>query len=163
MALFCLGSVRQQIFSRNNFAKAISQLVSTTLISDHIKQSLIVHCFIFFYISFQGMISASQTERGMSSNFLDHYAKVPSLPAPNLQQTLSTYLKLVELPHWNLEETIFSNFSTLLPRTVKPHVNDEEFAATESHAEQFAQGIGEKLHRMLQQKAANESNWVMLL
>jgi carnitine O-octanoyltransferase len=43
---------------------------------------------------------------------------------------------------------------------VKPHVSDEEYRQTEFIVNQFASGVGKKLHAKLLEKAGTERNWV---
>lgn len=62
---------------------------------------------------------------------------LPPLPLPPLDNTLNKYLD-----------------------TVRPHVNEEEFALTESIVKEFKQGQGKKLHDLLAVKASKEKNWV---
>lgn len=47
-------------------------------------------------------------------------------------------------------------------RTVKPVLTKDEFAITEQVAKSFGApgGVGEKLQQMLEEKGANEPNWV---
>lgn len=47
-------------------------------------------------------------------------------------------------------------------RSVKPLVTEEEFNITQDLAKKFAAsgGIGEKLQKMLEEKAANTESWV---
>ncbi|KAI9555588.1 hypothetical protein GHT06_018103 [Daphnia sinensis] len=67
------------------------------------------------------------------------YAKLPSLPVPKLSQTLEQYI-----------------------RTVKPLLTKDEFAITEQVVKNFGGpgGVGEKLQLMLEEKGANEPNWL---
>ncbi|XP_056007986.1 peroxisomal carnitine O-octanoyltransferase-like isoform X2 [Ostrea edulis] len=62
---------------------------------------------------------------------------LPSLPVPDLHHTLQRYLD-----------------------SVKPHVSDEEYRQTEFIVQQFASGVGKKLHEKLLEKARNERNWL---
>lgn len=47
-------------------------------------------------------------------------------------------------------------------RSIKPFVNEEEFEESEKIAKKFVEsgGEGEKLQKLLQQKAATSDNWV---
>lgn len=72
-----------------------------------------------------------------SENTFQYDADLPSLPLPSLQNTLNKYLD-----------------------TVRPHVNEEEFAATESLVREFEQGQGRTLHEKLMHKATQSKNWV---
>ena len=62
---------------------------------------------------------------------------LPSLPLPNLDDTLRVYLE-----------------------SVKPFLTKIELLRTEKCAESFKNGVGEKLHFHLLEKAKNERNWV---
>lgn len=69
----------------------------------------------------------------------DHQASLPRLPVPQLEDTLNKYLK-----------------------TVKPVVTEEEYQMTEEIVSRFGApgGVGQKLQSMLQNRAANEDNWL---
>ncbi|XP_033762348.1 peroxisomal carnitine O-octanoyltransferase-like isoform X2 [Pecten maximus] len=62
---------------------------------------------------------------------------LPSLPVPDLQNTLRKYLD-----------------------SVKPHVTPEEYTRTESIVHQFGSGVGQELQQKLQNKAQNSRNWL---
>jgi carnitine O-octanoyltransferase len=62
---------------------------------------------------------------------------LPSLPLPNLDDTLRVYLE-----------------------SVKPFLTKIELLRTEKCVESFKNGVGEKLHFHLLEKAKNERNWV---
>ena len=62
---------------------------------------------------------------------------LPSLPLPNLDDTLRVYLE-----------------------SVKPFLTKIELLRTEKCVESFKNGVGEKLHFFLIEKAKNERNWV---
>ncbi|KAG8179267.1 hypothetical protein JTE90_026731 [Oedothorax gibbosus] len=66
-----------------------------------------------------------------------HDEKLPSLPVPNLSETLSKYLD-----------------------SVKGLVSEEEFLNTTAIVEKFRNGVGKELHRKLLHKAASERNWL---
>lgn len=63
--------------------------------------------------------------------------QLPSLPLPPLENTLNKYLD-----------------------TVRPHVNEEEFAATEALVREFENGQGRELHRKLEEFVATKRNWL---
>jgi len=77
--------------------------------------------------------------RMLSSEFLSHYEKVPSLPVPELQSTLDRYLK-----------------------TVKPLLSEHQFSITKQVAKNFGApgGVGAKLQQLLQKKGSAEDNWL---
>jgi len=81
----------------------------------------------------------TESNRKMSSNFMKHYASVPPLPVPKLEQTLTKYL-----------------------RTLKPLTTPADYAASEQAVKEFiAPGsVGEKLHNMLVEKGSKEENWL---
>lgn len=64
-------------------------------------------------------------------------SSLPSLPLPDLQNTLRKYLE-----------------------SVKPHVTPEEYSHTESIVRQFGSGIGQELQQKLKLKAQNSRNWM---
>jgi len=68
-----------------------------------------------------------------------HAATLPKLPIPPLQQSLDKYL-----------------------RSIRPLVDDEDFAQTQSLVEVFSRrgGHGEKLQNQLMKRAAREDNWL---
>ncbi|CAH0726668.1 unnamed protein product, partial [Brenthis ino] len=72
-----------------------------------------------------------------SAQPLGKVQNLPKLPVPKLHDTLSKYLK-----------------------TVKPFLNDEEFAATTSIVKEFEGGIGQKLQSLLEKRAENHQNWL---
>ncbi|XP_057381809.1 carnitine O-acetyltransferase-like [Daphnia carinata] len=88
--------------------------------------------------AFPGVALYSPKTRSMSAKAFQ-YAKLPSLPVPKLSQTLEQYI-----------------------RTVKPLLTKDEFAITEQVAKNFGApgGVGEKLQLMLEEKGANEPNWL---
>ncbi|XP_052746536.1 carnitine O-acetyltransferase-like [Bicyclus anynana] len=63
--------------------------------------------------------------------------KLPRLPVPKLNDTLSKWLK-----------------------TVKPFLNDEEYAATTSLVKEFEGGVGQKLQALLEKRAGKHENWL---
>ncbi|XP_046459973.1 carnitine O-acetyltransferase-like isoform X1 [Daphnia pulex] len=84
-------------------------------------------------VSFYSSSTSSMSEK------TSHYAKLPSLPVPKLNQTLEQYI-----------------------RTVKPLLTKDEFVITEQVAKNFGApgGVGEKLQHMLEEKGAKEKNWL---
>ena len=62
---------------------------------------------------------------------------LPSLPVPNLDDTLNKYLE-----------------------SIKPFVNELEYANSEKIAESFKNGIGQKLHFYLVDRSKKKRNWV---
>jgi len=68
-----------------------------------------------------------------------HVQSLPKLPIPTLQQSLDNYL-----------------------RSIKPLVDDEDYAETQSLVEVFNRqgGHGEKLQRQLVKRSAREDNWL---
>lgn len=44
--------------------------------------------------------------------------------------------------------------------SIRPHVTQEEFLVTEKIVKQFENGLGQRLQRKLEEKGANEKNWV---
>ncbi|KAG6446225.1 carnitine O-acetyltransferase [Manduca sexta] len=64
---------------------------------------------------------------------------LPSLPVPKLEDTLTKYLK-----------------------TVRPHLNDEEYAVTTSIVKDFIsdKGVGRKLQSLLEKRAEKHLNWL---
>ncbi|XP_049865434.1 carnitine O-acetyltransferase-like [Pectinophora gossypiella] len=68
-----------------------------------------------------------------STNILN----LPKLPVPKLSDTLQKYLK-----------------------SVRPHLNDDEFATTTSLVKDFECGVGQKLQNLLLKRAENSLNWL---
>ena len=62
---------------------------------------------------------------------------LPSLPLPNLEDTLRVYLE-----------------------SVRPFLTKLEFLKTEQCVAQFKTGVGKKLHFYLAEKSKKERNWV---
>ncbi|XP_063376290.1 carnitine O-acetyltransferase [Cydia fagiglandana] len=63
--------------------------------------------------------------------------KLPRLPVPKLDDTLSKYLK-----------------------TAKPHLNNEEYDVTCNLAKDFATGVGQDLQTLLEKRAQQHTNWL---
>ncbi|XP_063529641.1 carnitine O-acetyltransferase-like [Cydia strobilella] len=63
--------------------------------------------------------------------------KLPRLPVPKLDDTLSKYLK-----------------------TAKPHLNNEEYDVTCNLAKDFATGVGQDLQSLLEKRAQQHTNWL---
>jgi hypothetical protein len=113
---------------------------------DSFEVNLKVKFKIFF--NFQGMIRALQR----SNQLLTMPAKVlsvnysstnpqnlPRLPVPKLNDTLSKFLD-----------------------TAEPHLTPERFENTKNIVREFGKsgGIGEKLQKLLEQRAATKENWL---
>ncbi|KAF6085644.1 carnitine O-octanoyltransferase [Phyllostomus discolor] len=62
---------------------------------------------------------------------------LPSLPVPSLEESLKKYLE-----------------------SVKPFANKEEYKKTEEIVQKFQNGIGEKLHQKLLERAKGKRNWL---
>lgn len=63
---------------------------------------------------------------------------LPSLPLPELKQTLDKYLD-----------------------SVRPHVTEEEFNETERIVKEFENGVGKRLQEKLLKRAQQMRNWVI--
>lgn len=61
------------------------------------------------------------------------------LPLPSLKETLDKYLE-----------------------STKPFVDDQEYEKTRRIVQEFENGIGAKLHEILNEKALKERNWVSM-
>lgn len=46
---------------------------------------------------------------------------------------------------------------------VKPFANEEEYKKTEEIVQKFENGVGEKLHQKLLERAKGKRNWVFIL
>ena len=80
-----------------------------------------------------------QSEGGPSTFHFDE--SLDNLPLPSLDDTLQTYFK-----------------------SLIPFASDEsELKNTERIINEFKNGNGKKLHKMLQEKASKEKNWVFCL
>lgn len=75
---------------------------------------------------------------GAPSTF-DRDEKLESLPLPKLEDTLERY-----------------------QRNLLPFANEQEMNNSRKVIENFKHGIGKKLHKMLEEKATKERNWVNL-
>lgn len=62
---------------------------------------------------------------------------LPSLPVPSLEESLKKYLE-----------------------SVKPFANEEEYKKTEEIVQKFQNGLGEKLHQKLLERAKRKRNWL---
>lgn len=80
---------------------------------------------------------STQSFQSLSEKTFEHDERLPSLPVPQLQQTLKKYLE-----------------------SVRPHVSDEEYERTARLARDFEQGVGQDLHRKLVKRAVTKRNWL---
>ena len=73
---------------------------------------------------------------------LAYQESLPRLPVPDLQQTLTKYL-----------------------RSLKALVDDDEYESNQKIVEEFGQvgGVGEKLNKIIQERAKTHDNWVSYL
>jgi hypothetical protein len=69
--------------------------------------------------------------------------------------TFSRDESLEKLPLPRLEDTLERYYRNLLP-----FGSDEDLKASRKVIDDFKNGIGKKLHHMLEEKASNERNWV---
>ena len=83
------------------------------------------------------MLSGQVQESMKKQLTLDYQSKLPSLPLPDLEDTCQRYL-----------------------RSVRPLVNDEEFAETVRHTNLFRHGVGKELQTKLQKLASTSRNWL---
>lgn len=74
-------------------------------------------------------------ERGVGT--FEHQKDLPSLPVPELDDTLDKYLKSVE-----------------------PLLSPSELEHTKSVVEEFREGAGKKLQALLEERAGEERNWL---
>ena len=74
-------------------------------------------------------------------DMLKYQSSLPKLPVPSLQQSLQKYLKAMQ-----------------------PLLNDDEYQKTLLAVEEFGKpnGVGEKLQRMLEERAKIHDNWVCM-
>lgn len=70
-------------------------------------------------------------------DMLKYQSSLPKLPVPPLHQSLQKYLK-----------------------AVRPIVNDEEFEKTSKAVEEFGNGTGLQLQKVLEERAKTQENWV---
>ncbi|KAI4464457.1 carnitine o-acyltransferase [Holotrichia oblita] len=96
------------------------------------QQRVYTGLFNFLHKDNNNVIFSPVNARNISQN-------LPRLPVPALKQTLEKYLQ-----------------------TVRPHVNDKEFAATSELVKKFCadNGIGAKLQKFLVDKAKDSENWL---
>lgn len=101
------------------------------------------------FVSFKLELQSQSSEEQLSTRDLLYIAtdpqettfqndnKLPSLPVPDLRDSLDKYLD-----------------------TVRPHVTEEEFNATETIVRRFEQGDGKRLQQKLVERARQKRNWV---
>lgn len=85
-------------------------------------------------------------------------SSLPRMPVPPLKQTMEIYLKYVYVQvYYYVISNCASNF-----RSAKPFLSEEEYQATENVTKEFsaAGGCGEKLQKLLEERAAKLDNWV---
>lgn len=61
---------------------------------------------------------------------------------------------------WYLMSNYFNAYFFFI---VKPFANEEEYKKTEEIVKKFQNGIGEKLHQKLVERAKEKRNWVCML
>ncbi|XP_037692499.1 peroxisomal carnitine O-octanoyltransferase isoform X2 [Choloepus didactylus] len=79
----------------------------------------------------------NQLAKSTEERTFQYQDSLPSLPVPSLEESLKKYLE-----------------------SVKPFANEEEFKKTEEIVEEFKNGIGEKLHQKLLERAKGKRNWL---
>ncbi|XP_068942217.1 peroxisomal carnitine O-octanoyltransferase [Petaurus breviceps papuanus] len=83
-------------------------------------------------------IMENQLAKSTEERTFQYQDSLPSLPVPSLDESLKKYLE-----------------------SVKPFANEEEYKQTEEIVRKFQNGIGEKLHQKLLEKAKGKRNWVL--
>ena len=79
----------------------------------------------------------------------------------NENDTNSTFLndnKLPSFPLPNLEDTLLRYYESL-----KPFGSTNELKETQKIINNFKAGTGKMLHKILQERAAKEKNWVIII
>lgn len=79
----------------------------------------------------------NQLVKSAEERTFQYQDSLPSLPVPSLEESLKKYLE-----------------------SVKPFANEEEYKKTEEIVQKFQNGIGEKLHQKLLERAKGKRNWL---
>lgn len=79
----------------------------------------------------------NQLAKSTEERTFQYQDSLPSLPVPSLEESLKKYLE-----------------------SVKPFANEEEYKKTEEIVKKFQNGIGEKLHQKLLERAKEKRNWL---
>ncbi|XP_062955916.1 peroxisomal carnitine O-octanoyltransferase isoform X2 [Cynocephalus volans] len=79
----------------------------------------------------------NQLAKSTEERTFQYQDSLPSLPVPSLEDSLKKYLE-----------------------SVKPFANEEEYKKTEEIVKKFQNGIGEKLHQKLLERAKGKRNWL---
>ncbi|XP_037366516.1 peroxisomal carnitine O-octanoyltransferase isoform X1 [Talpa occidentalis] len=79
----------------------------------------------------------NQLAKSTEERTFQYQDSLPSLPVPLLEESLKKYLE-----------------------AVKPFANEEEYKKTEEIVQTFQNGIGEKLHQKLLERAKGKRNWL---
>ncbi|XP_044535565.1 peroxisomal carnitine O-octanoyltransferase isoform X1 [Gracilinanus agilis] len=79
----------------------------------------------------------NQLAKSTEERTFQYQDSLPSLPVPSLDESLKKYLD-----------------------AVKPFANEEEYKQTEEIVQKFQNGIGEKLHQKLLERAKGKRNWL---
>ncbi|KAM5302946.1 peroxisomal carnitine O-octanoyltransferase isoform 1-T4 [Glossophaga mutica] len=79
----------------------------------------------------------NQLAKSTGERTFQYQDSLPSLPVPSLEESLKKYLE-----------------------SVKPFANEEEYKKTEEIVQKFQNGIGEKLHQKLIERAKQKRNWL---
>ncbi|OBS68279.1 hypothetical protein A6R68_03179, partial [Neotoma lepida] len=88
----------------------------------------------FFYFDY---IMENQLAKSIEERTFQYQDSLPSLPVPSLEESLKKYLE-----------------------SVKPFANEEEYKKTEEIVQKFQNGVGEKLHQKLLERAKGKRNWL---
>lgn len=79
----------------------------------------------------------NQLAKSTEERTFQYQDSLPSLPVPSLEESLIKYLE-----------------------AVKPFANEDEYKKTEEIVKKFQNGIGEKLHQKLLERAKGKRNWL---
>ncbi|XP_069318791.1 peroxisomal carnitine O-octanoyltransferase [Eulemur rufifrons] len=79
----------------------------------------------------------NQLAKSTEERTFQYQDTLPSLPVPSLEESLKKYLE-----------------------SVKPFANEEEYKKTDEIVQKFQNGIGEKLHQKLLERAKGKRNWL---
>jgi len=96
---------------------------------------------------------ATQQQSNMSTS--SHKSMIDSLYTSDNENTFQYDETLPPLPLPSLENTLAKYLDT-----VRPHLTEEEFAATEALVKEFKEGQGRTLHEKLSIKASQSKNWL---
>ncbi|XP_027247344.1 peroxisomal carnitine O-octanoyltransferase isoform X2 [Cricetulus griseus] len=114
----------------------------------------------------------NQLAKSIEERTFQYQGSLPSLPVPSLKESLKKYLESgwwcsMQSPALDILLMSFMSYQRtwyLLAvcklANIKPFANEEEYKKTEEIVQKFENGVGEKLHQKLLERAKGKRNWL---